>query len=199
MAVAATVDLYTQITQRLLPIPAKFHYTFNLRDVAKVFQGILMTRAQSVSSTEAFARLWQHECARVFSDRLTDQGDRQFFKETAAELMKSKLKSAVKEEEPIFSILLKLEQEVVFYEEVTDKAKLLKVLEDKLSDCNLSSQTLGYPKMNLVFFGDAVSHVLRVARILRQPRGNAMLIGVAGCGKQSLTRLAAFMLDCRAF
>ena len=37
MAVAATVDLFTQITNNLLPIPAKFHYTFNLRDVAKVF------------------------------------------------------------------------------------------------------------------------------------------------------------------
>lgn len=37
MAVRATIDLYTQITQGLLPIPAKFHYTFNLRDVAKVF------------------------------------------------------------------------------------------------------------------------------------------------------------------
>jgi dynein heavy chain len=44
MAVAATVDMYTQITQTLLPIPSKFHYTFNLRDVAKVFQGILMTK-----------------------------------------------------------------------------------------------------------------------------------------------------------
>lgn len=44
LAVAATVDMYTQITNNLLPIPAKFHYTFNLRDVAKVFQGMLMTK-----------------------------------------------------------------------------------------------------------------------------------------------------------
>ena len=37
IAVSATIELYSLITSGLLPIPAKFHYTFNLRDVAKVF------------------------------------------------------------------------------------------------------------------------------------------------------------------
>ena len=47
--------------------------------------------------------------------------------------------------------------------------------------------------MSLIFFEDAVDHIVRIARVLNQPRGNAMLIGVAGCGKQSLTKLAAFV------
>jgi len=37
LAVTATIELFSQITTLLLPIPAKFHYTFNLRDIAKVF------------------------------------------------------------------------------------------------------------------------------------------------------------------
>jgi len=60
-----------------------------------------------------------------------------------------------------------------------DMPKILKSLNGFLEEYNISSSI----KMNLVFFEDAVLHIIKILRALRQPRGNIMLIGVGGSGK----------------
>lgn len=71
---------------------------------------------------------------------------------------------------------------------------LQKLLNDAMQSYN---EFLG--AINLVLFEDAMSHVCRINRILELPRGNALLVGVGGSGKQSLARLSAFISSLEPF
>ena len=53
--------------------------------------------------------------------------------------------------------------------------------------------------MKLVLFLDACEHIARIARIIRQPLGNALLLGVGGSGRQSLSKMATFISGYKIF
>ena len=194
-AISSTIEIYTTIQVELRPTPAKFHYLFNLRDVSKVVQGLSMVKPVSIGTDDLFMKLWVNEAFRVFYDRLINDADRAWFKQLILDLLSKNFKMSPDADEIfvhnkiMFGDLLKLDSPIQHYECITDKKKLLKVLHGGLDDYNLSNSS----KMNLVLFDDAIEHILRIARVLRQPRGHIMLIGVGGSGKQSLIRLCTHM------
>jgi len=77
------------------------------------------------------------------------------------------------------------------YEEILDPNKLQAAVEEQLANYNLLTDK----PMDLVLFSFAVEHLLIIARILKQPSGNALLVGVGGSGRQSLTKLATKISD----
>lgn len=192
--VMATLDLYTEITHVLLPTPAKSHYTFNLRDLSKVFQGVAQVSSETIQDGNDLVRLWAHECSRVFADRLIDDLDRGWLAESIEKMMHLHW---YQQEVPIDALGA---QDVVryghfgtngkhVYHELPDRYQVQSLLQKYLDEYN---QTSAAP-MRLVLFQDAVDHITRISRILHQPRGNALLIGMSGSGRKSLTKLAAFI------
>ena len=86
--IAATMDIYKSSMLNLLPTPSKSHHTFNLRDFARVVQGMLLSNATPTSkSLPTCCCSGPHEVFRVFLyDRLTDDDDRLWFIEEMKKL-----------------------------------------------------------------------------------------------------------------
>jgi|TARA_B110000091_G_scaffold203611_1_gene237290 dynein heavy chain len=75
------VGLWHWMRTKMLPSPSKFHYTFNLRELARVFQGVLRTPIASIPDSKALISLWRHENDRVFADKLTTLEDKSTFQD----------------------------------------------------------------------------------------------------------------------
>ena len=81
------------------------------------------------------------------------------------------------------------------YDLIEDMEKFQKRISDYLEDMNAGAKHA----MKLVMFLDACEHVARICRILRQPQGNGLLLGVGGSGRQSLTRLATYISNYKQY
>ena len=188
----ATIDLHAAIVKDFLPTAIKFHYQWNMREMFNIFQGMCKSMVKLHNDNKTLIRLWIHECNRTFRDRMPVDDDIARYDDILSKVIKTSFPDmdfAEITQQPLLwapFYTTKDGDENVYNE--TDLDTCSNFLTRKLADYNET-----FARMDLVLFNQAIEHVCRIARITSNPRGNALLVGVGGSGKQSLARLASFL------
>ncbi|KAH8058729.1 hypothetical protein JL722_5961 [Aureococcus anophagefferens] len=173
--IKAAMNLHKEVMEKFRKTATNFHYEFNIRHLANVFQGLLVAQAEQITTGEKLVHLWLHESERVYGDRLVSPEDLRKYNDLAQGQARKLFQQFPDIEDPI-------------YDQITGIDKMLHTLEGALELYNESNAV-----MDLVLFEDAMKHVARISRIVLNEGGHALLVGVGGSGKQSLSRLAAFI------
>merc|ERR1719386_670933 len=83
----ATIAIWDLAKSKLLPTPSRFHYLFNMRELSRVFQGVMECPVECVKDEHTLVALWKHENTRVFADKLSRQQDKNFLDKVIAEFI----------------------------------------------------------------------------------------------------------------
>jgi dynein heavy chain, axonemal len=195
------MHVYQWTVDNLLPTPAKTHYTFNLRDFARVIQGIVLSKPAHFADGDDFIRLWTHEVYRVYYDRLVAEDDRFNLFGCVLSVIKDKFnrdpdsvflsiasgstehKKKVVCDDDMSIIILTLGKlmfgDFLLPKSPTRESDYVKFTNYKaLTDvCNAQLSEYNQVKknkLNLVLFRFAVEHISKICRILKLP-GNLSL------------------------
>lgn len=193
--IKAAISLHPSMVEKFRKTAINFHYEFSIRHLANIFQGLLVAQPAQFPEPEKIIKLWIHESERIYGDRLVSKAHFDSYKGIMGELIKktfakfpslSRYFQATPEPLVFCHFALGLAERV--YDQIPTIDSLFKVLDEALKEYNDINAA-----MDLVLFEDAMKHVCRISRIIMNPSGHALLIGVGGSGKQSLSRLASFI------
>jgi len=191
--VNAALGLHAQVANTFRKSAVNFHYEFNIRHLSNVFQGLLVAQPEQFTEPAKFVQLWLHESERVYGDRLVSYEDLGKYKQLAQAQAKKRFPAfnmsaffAAENADPLIFCHFVENVNEKNYDKVADMKKLHEILMGALEDYNEANSV-----MDLVLFEDAMRHVCRISRIILNEGGHALLVGVGGSGKQSLSRLAS--------
>ncbi|GKT26037.1 Dynein axonemal heavy chain 2, partial [Aduncisulcus paluster] len=214
--ILASMNVYNTVCTKLLPTPEKSHYIFNLRDLARVFLGLVRADPVLCDSKEGLIRLWTHECFRIFNDRLINFKDKKWFYDMMENVLGSNFSltlSSMRYQESetlvlysdfmdaagttggISGIEAESEADHPPYQELPPMPKVKEFFTESMD----SYRVVQPNAKEMVLFNDCIEHICRVCRVMRNPSGHCLLCGVGGSGRRSVARYGAFLSGLEVF
>lgn len=151
-------------------------------------------------------RLWYHENMRVYHDRLTTEEDRKYMKDLLASYFSGfgfEKEQVINVERLIYGDFTQgRDNDNKVYMQIEDLSASISKMDSYQEEYNSDISFIiggARKQMKLVMFLDACEHIARIARIIRQPQGNALVLGVGGSGRQSLSRMATYLTGYKLF
>ena len=227
--IKASFSLWSKARTVFLPTPLRLHYHFSMRDLRRVFHGLLRPSVEllreDTNTKPSIVMLWRHEVDRVLGDKLCSIADKEQFSKMCEDVLAHELgkgfntswlyyeggkglgkKSSTASQTPPVgphSLLLnafqssRVKEPIYFVDLELEKLNIrgnVNTYAPVSAVEGLFQQIQGIAPDVLVLFRDAFRHLLRVVRILGLPRGNALLVGVGGSGRQTLVNVATNLL-----
>ncbi|XP_013362490.1 PREDICTED: dynein heavy chain 14, axonemal isoform X4 [Chinchilla lanigera] len=197
--ISSSLDMYHHICKHMLPTPTKCHYMFNLRDMFKLLLGLLQADKAVINSKETVALFFVHEASRVFHDRLMEPSEQTIFYQVLSKELEKYFEiqwtqQNLMNDTTVFVDFLDINKPLrkKIYQNTNDYDKLAAVLSE--FQMKLGSKSLEVSH-SMVFFKEAIEHITRATRVLRQSRGHMLLIGIDGCGKETCATLACYLSE----
>ncbi len=181
----AMIDVYTANQRHFTPDTHK-QYVYSPRELSRWVRAIYeyISPLDSVS-VEELVRVWAHEALRLFCDRLVSADERAWCEDSIDAIALKhfpNIPCSALRRPILFSSWLSQHSESVDKDVLHDflSARLRVFYEEELD-------------VPLILFDDALEHVLRIDRVLRQRMGHLLLVGESGVGKSVFSKFVCWM------
>lgn len=183
---SAMIEFYMKSQEKFLK-SSHTHYIYSPRELTRWCRGIYEAiHPLDILPVEGLVRIWAHEALRLFHDRLAEDDERTWTHELLQNVAYKYFLNV--------DLHTSLKMPILYSNWLTkdylpvDKEELKAFVKARMR--TFCEEDLDKP---LILYDDLLDHVLRIDRVLRQPQGHLILIGVSGSGKATLSRFVAWM------
>eukprot|EP01053_Blabericola_migrator_P008291 Blabericola_migrator_1__8290@NODE_42_length_17171_cov_64_374065_g38_i0_p1_GENE_NODE_42_length_17171_cov_64_374065_g38_i0NODE_42_length_17171_cov_64_374065_g38_i0_p1_ORF_typecomplete_len4774_score977_70AAA_6/PF12774_7/1_1e148AAA_6/PF12774_7/8_3e02AAA_6/PF12774_7/17DHC_N2/PF08393_13/2_5e03DHC_N2/PF08393_13/7_2e118AAA_8/PF12780_7/1_4e03AAA_8/PF12780_7/1_4e03AAA_8/PF12780_7/27AAA_8/PF12780_7/8_4e92DHC_N1/PF08385_12/1_5e89DHC_N1/PF08385_12/65DHC_N1/PF08385_12/1_8e03DHC_N1/PF08385_12/2_2e02DHC_N1/PF08 len=181
----AMVEFYTA-SQQNFTVDMQPHYIYSPRELSRWKVALNEAlREHGDYGARDLVRLAVHEAERIFRDRLVEPEHQQWTDDQLASIFLKhfpELTAADLVKPILFSTYITGHYEESSLETLRDfvQTKMQVFYEEEVA-------------VRLVLFNECLQHILRIDRVLRQPLGHLLLVGVSGSGKTILSKLVSWL------